>query len=179
MITIDGTVTEILGYPTRFLIIVARSPAVNAPTNAAAAGGNAVRSTSSNRNVLAIAPIPAATAARRVGLLNIIENPNTPQKLASRRKTIHSACVRSSFRKSTGCNPKINAMIHADIVATKTMISAYMSRSIPERISNFARSIPLVIKGKPGIINSIAQIYPASCWIGIAHKISAAFKSPA
>ena len=37
--TIEGTVREILGYPTLFLIRDARIPAVNAPMNAAAAGG--------------------------------------------------------------------------------------------------------------------------------------------
>ena len=70
MITIDGTVTEILGYPTLLLIREASRPAAKAPMNAAAAGGHAVRSTSSSLNVFATAPIPAATAARRTGLLN-------------------------------------------------------------------------------------------------------------
>lgn len=49
------------------------------------------------------------------------------------------------------------------IVATVIMSSAYISRSIPERISSFAKSIPLVINGNPGMINSMEQIYPASC----------------
>ena len=75
MITIDGTVTEILGYPTLLLIREASRPAAKAPMNAAAAGGHAVRSTSSSLNVFATAPIPAATAARRTGLLNITEKP--------------------------------------------------------------------------------------------------------
>ena len=55
------------------------------------------------------------------------------------------------------------AKIHAVMVATVIMISEYIRRSIPERISNFAKSIPLVINGNPGIINNIEQIYPASC----------------
>ena len=38
--TIDGTVSEILGYPAWFLINDARIPAKSAPTKAAAAGGN-------------------------------------------------------------------------------------------------------------------------------------------
>ena len=42
----------------------------------------AVKSTSSRRSVLAIAPITAVVAAIGIELLNIIENPNTPQKLA-------------------------------------------------------------------------------------------------
>ena len=45
MITIDGTVTEILGYPTLLLIREASRPAAKAPMNAAAAGGHAVRPT--------------------------------------------------------------------------------------------------------------------------------------
>ena len=45
--TIDGTVSEILGYPAWFLINDARIPAKSAPTKAAAAGGNEARSTSS------------------------------------------------------------------------------------------------------------------------------------
>ena len=47
--TIDGTVSEILGYPAWFLINDARIPAKSAPTKAAAAGGNEARSTSSSR----------------------------------------------------------------------------------------------------------------------------------
>ena len=80
--TIEGTVREILGYPTLFLIRDARIPAVNAPMNAAAAGGIADRSTSSSLSVFATAPIIAAVAASLTGLLNITEKPNTPQKLA-------------------------------------------------------------------------------------------------
>ena len=52
--TIEGTVREILGYPTLFLIRDARIPAVNAPMNAAAAGGIADRSTSSSLSVFAV-----------------------------------------------------------------------------------------------------------------------------
>ena len=65
-----------------FFINEASSPAVTAPINAAAAAGIAVKSTSSRRSVLAIAPITAVVAAIGIELLNIIENPNTPQKLA-------------------------------------------------------------------------------------------------
>ena len=39
MITMDGTVREILGYPLFLFIMEARIPAVHAPANAAAAGG--------------------------------------------------------------------------------------------------------------------------------------------
>ena len=46
-------------------------------------------------------------------------------------------------------------------------------------ISNLARSIPLVINGKPRIINNIAQIYPASCWMEIPNSISPILRSPA
>ena len=67
MITIEGTVTDILGYPTLFFNRDARSPAVSAPINAAAAGGIFARSTSSSLRVLATAPIPAAATDRRTG----------------------------------------------------------------------------------------------------------------
>ena len=64
MITIDGTVTEILGYPTLLLIREASRPAAKAPMNAAAAGGHAVRSTSSSLNVFATAPIPCCNRSQ-------------------------------------------------------------------------------------------------------------------
>lgn len=63
----------------------ARSPAVNAPIKAATAAGVAVKLTSSRRNVFAMALIKAAVAAIGIELLNIIENPNTPQKLVINR----------------------------------------------------------------------------------------------
>ena len=97
----------------------ARIPAVNAPIKAAAAGGTLTRSTSSNRSVLAIAPIKAADTAREIGLLNIIKKPNTPQKLARSLKRIQPDSGNDIFIKSTGCKCRINAMIHADIVATR------------------------------------------------------------
>ena len=62
--------------------------------------------------------------AKETELLNMMENPNTPQKLARNRKIIQPAKGREIFIKSTGCKCKINAMIHADIVATKMMINA-------------------------------------------------------
>lgn len=62
MITMDGTVMAILGYPVFPLIIEASSPAVKAPIKAAAAAGKD-KSTSVNRNVLAIAPMHPALAA--------------------------------------------------------------------------------------------------------------------
>ena len=55
---------------------------------AAAAGGKPARSTSSRRKVLDSAPMKAAAAARRPGLLNMNEKPNTPQKLARSRNRI-------------------------------------------------------------------------------------------
>ena len=63
MITMEGTVSEIRGYPLLFLIKEASNPAVSAPIKAAAAGGILVKSTSSSRSVLAMAPIKAAVAA--------------------------------------------------------------------------------------------------------------------
>ena len=119
--TIDGTVSEILGYPAWFLINDARIPAKSAPTKAAAAGGNEARSTSSSRRVLATAPISAAVAASFHGLLNIIENPNTPQKLKTRRSMICMGTDMESAGKSTGCRCKSSAISHAVMVAT-TMI---------------------------------------------------------
>ena len=82
----DGTVIEIRGYPTLFFINEAKIPAVSEPIKAAAAGGKPARSTNSSLNVFAMAPIMAADVAMATGLLNIIENPNTPPKLASNLK---------------------------------------------------------------------------------------------
>lgn len=62
------------GYPKLFFKRDASTPAVNAPINAAAAGGNAARSTSSSLNVLAMAPITAADAAKGIGLLTLLKN---------------------------------------------------------------------------------------------------------
>ena len=76
----------------------ARIPAVSAPTKAAPAGGMAVISTISSRRVFAMAPIPAAVAASRTGLLNIIENPNTPQKLVIRRSKIQAPTGKDIFK---------------------------------------------------------------------------------
>ena len=58
-------------------------------------------------------------------------------------------------------------MIHANIVATSTMMIEYVSLSSPDLRSSFERSMPLVMNGKPGMMNSIEQIYPASWKAGI------------
>lgn len=116
--------TEILGYPALFFIKEARRPAVKAPINAAAAGGKFIRSTSSRRSVFAIAPINAAVTASGTGLLNIMEKPKTPQKLARSRNKIQPDNGNEIFRKSTGWRWRIKAIIQADIVATKIMIRA-------------------------------------------------------
>ena len=125
---------------------------------AAAAGGSAYRSINSNRSVFETAPIIPAAAARRNGLLNMAENPNTPQKPVAMRKKIRCHNARCKGKNAIGFSPSSMASIHAVMVATVMMISEYMSRSVPERISSFARSIPLVINGNPGMINSIEQI---------------------
>ena len=163
MITIEGTVIDILGYPATPFTVVAKMPATKAPAKAATAGGKDARSISSNRNVLDTAPITPAAAASLIGLLKRMENPNTPPMLASRRNMIHCHSANLSGRNGIGFNPRTIAKIHAVMVATVIIISEYIRRSIPERISNFAKSIPLVINGNPGIINNIEQIYPASC----------------
>ena len=158
MITIDGTVTEILGYPRRFIRKEARSPAASEPTKAATAAGNSVKSTSSSLSVFATAPITAAEAAIETGLLNMMENPKTPQKLASSRRANRRPAGSDSATNSSGFRFRASARIQAVTVATTMIISAYTSRSIPERMSSFARSMPLVIKGNPGMINSMEQI---------------------
>ena len=56
IITMDGTVMAILGYPVFPLIMEASSPAVSAPIKAAAAAGKD-KSTSVSRNVFAMAPM--------------------------------------------------------------------------------------------------------------------------
>ena len=107
------------------------------------------------------APITAADAASTIGLLNIIENPKTPQKLISNRNNICSPTEILITGKSTGFRLSASAIIHAVIVATTIMTSAYTSLSMPDLMSSFARSMPLVINGNPGIIKSIEHIYPA------------------
>lgn len=64
MITIEGTVIDILGYPATPFTVVAKMPATKAPAKAATAGGKDARSISSNRNVLDTAPITPAAAAQ-------------------------------------------------------------------------------------------------------------------
>ena len=169
----DGTVIEILGYPATPFKVEARIPAIKAPIKAAAAGGNAERSINSKRIVFDTAPMIPAAVASRIGLLNIIENPNTPKKLANRRRTIHCHNARFKGRNEIGLSPSSIARIQAVIVATVIMSREYMSLSIPERISSLARSIPLVINGKPGMINSMEQMYPASCWTEMWNRSSA------
>ena len=83
-----------------FLIKDASRPAVSAPIKAAATAGIPVKSTSSRRKVLATEPISAAVAAMGMELLNIIENPNTPQKLAINRRTSRETSLRFTEVKS-------------------------------------------------------------------------------
>ena len=66
----------------------------------------------------------AAVAARGTGLLNIIENPNTPQKLAIRRRTKSSTGGIASAGKSAGSRFKIRDITQAVAVATATIITA-------------------------------------------------------
>ena len=101
MITMDGTVIAILGYPVFPLIIEASSPAVNAPIKAAAAAGKD-KSTSVSRNVFAMAPMHPALAAIFFELLNIMENPNTPPKLVNSLNSNFVDAEMCSFTKSTG-----------------------------------------------------------------------------
>ena len=75
------------GYPTWFDEGGQKS-GCQCSEKAAAAGGKPARSTSSRRKVLDSAPMKAAAAASRTGLLNMTEKPNTPQKLARSRNRI-------------------------------------------------------------------------------------------
>ena len=112
------------------------------------------------------------------GLLNIIEKPNTPPKLVISRNNKSVPADNFNGGKSIGFKWNSNAMIQAVMVATTMITMAYARRSRPERISSLARSIPLVINGKPGIINSIEQIYPASCCSDTEKKVSASLRAP-
>ena len=85
----------------------------------------------------------------------------------------------SSAAKSCGWSFSRSAMIHANIVATSTMMIEYVSLSSPDLRSSFERSMPLVMNGNPGMMNSIEQIYPASWKAGIWNISSAAFSSNA
>ena len=118
----EGTVNEIRGYPLYCLIAEARSPAAAAPIKAATAVGIPVKSISSRRNVLAIDPISAAVAAIGMELLNMIEKPNTPQKLVISLRNRYAILLRFNSEKSSGCRCNSNAMIQAKTVATSTMM---------------------------------------------------------
>ena len=136
----------------------ASKPAVSAPMKAASADGIWVKSMSSSRNVLAAAPISAAVAAIGMALLNMIEKPKTPQKLVMIRRNI---CKRGSMfmaAKSTGFNFSSKAMIHANIVTTKHNNDRVGQTFQTGTKISLARSMPLVIKGKPGMINNMEQI---------------------
>lgn len=112
----EGTVSDIRGYPLYCFIKEARSPAVAAPIKAAAAAGIHVKSISSRRRVLAIQPIRAVIAAMETELLNIIENPNTPQKLAISLNIRCCILPRCKVVNSSGCKCNNNAIIHANKV---------------------------------------------------------------
>ena len=101
IITMDGTVMAILGYPVFPLIMEASNPAVSAPIKAAAAAGKD-KSTSVSRNVFAMAPMHPALAAIFFELLNIIENPKTPPKLVNSLKSNLVDVGMCNFTKSTG-----------------------------------------------------------------------------
>ena len=103
MMTIDGTVTDILGYPLHFIKREAKSPAVIEPAKAATAAGQPDRSTSSSLRVLATAPMIAAEEAMRPGLLNMREKPKTPAKLAANLRTAKARGDNARSAKSAGC----------------------------------------------------------------------------
>ena len=129
-----------------------------APIKAATAGGKAAKSINSSLIVFDTAPIMPVAMASFMGLLNISEKPSTPQKLIRRRSKTNCHRRRFTGRKATGLSPSRIARIQAVIVATVIIISEYTSLSVPERMSSFAKSMPLVIKGNPGMIKSIEQI---------------------
>lgn len=66
MITIEGTVSEILGYPLLFLIKEASNPAVRAPINAAGGRRHMCEINKFKPECIAMAPINAAVAAHRM-----------------------------------------------------------------------------------------------------------------
>jgi len=138
-----------------------------------------VKSISSKRSVFATAPIQAAVVAIGIELLNIIEKPNTPQKLVIILNTNSKILLMCIVVKSCGCSFNRSAIIQANIVATNIIIIEYVNRSRPERKSSLARSMPLVINGKPGIINNMEHIYPASCTWAIPSTDSATLKQMA
>ena len=88
----------------------------------------------------------------------MIEKPNTPQKLANKRKIVKITGSKFKGKKSCGCKCKTRAIIHPTAVATTIIIDANAILSKPERISTLEISNPEVMKGKPGITNNIAPI---------------------
>ena len=54
-------------------------------------------------------------------------------------------------------------MMQTVMVATRMNEDGVDQTFNPERISSLAKSMPLVMNGKPGMMKSMEQIYPASC----------------
>ncbi len=67
--------------------------------------------------MFAIAPITAAVAAICGRLLNIIEKPNTPQKLANNRRQVNIAGSIFNLGIDPGCKRKTVATAQPAIVA--------------------------------------------------------------
>ena len=99
MITMDGTVMEMRGKLVLVPAADASRPAVTAPTN-------------------------AAVAHMRIGELNIIENPNTPTKLATKRKMSSMPTPKPWSANSSGCSSTIIATSQATSVATTITATA-------------------------------------------------------
>ena len=93
-------------------------------------------------------------------LLNMSEKPYTPQKLVMILMTILSSGAISSSGKSAGEKWSSSATTQPVIVAISIISRAYVMRYRPDLRSSFARSMPPVISGKPGITNSMEQMYP-------------------
>ena len=104
------------------------------------------------------------------------ENGNTRPTYFCIKNTNSKILLMCIVVKSCGCSFNRSAIIQANIVATNIIIIEYVNRSRPERKSSLARSIPLVINGKPGIINNMEHIYPASCTWAIPNTDSATLK---
>ena len=82
--------TEILGYTAFIFQRGEKDLRSKQPINRGSSRRKVYQINKSRRSVFAIAPINAAVTASGTGLLNIMEKPNTPQKLARSRNRIQS-----------------------------------------------------------------------------------------
>ena len=90
---------------------------------AAQSSGFQPASTAPNRPRFATVPIVAAARATRSGVLNVTANPNTPAKLATRRRPNSSHAGRAASSISPGVSPNAHATAQPPSAAARVIIA--------------------------------------------------------